>query len=178
MSTEEPSCSACWSNLHPIGRHDNPEEKINDEIRAEINASHRFQSFAAERSDNFVKWYVAMSSAFEIDLIDVFSRHIDGHDYMWAVSEIIDSAKEAIFILVSPLCKSPISWRIIYFIQGLVAHPGALPSSPTGLSSRMEVRQIIEAQGRAGGEDLRGSLQGGSSATSTSTPKSKGTLYL
>ena len=27
-------------------------------------------------------------------------RHIDGHDYMYAVSEILDSAKEAIFILV------------------------------------------------------------------------------
>jgi phosphatidylserine/phosphatidylglycerophosphate/cardiolipin synthase-like enzyme len=27
-------------------------------------------------------------------------RHIDGHDYMWAVSEMIDHAKEAIFIQV------------------------------------------------------------------------------
>lgn len=28
-------------------------------------------------------------------------RHIDGHDYMYALSEILESAREAIFILVS-----------------------------------------------------------------------------
>nr|GAT61270.1 phospholipase D [Mycena chlorophos] len=67
--------------LEPNRRHDDPEEKRRDEIRAEINASHRFDSFADERSQNAVKW------------------HIDGHDYMWAVSEFIDSAKECIFIL-------------------------------------------------------------------------------
>jgi phospholipase D1/2 len=38
------------------------------------------------------------------------NRHIDGHDYMWAVSEMLDSAKEVIFILV---CRPS-------FIQGLV----------------------------------------------------------
>jgi len=27
-------------------------------------------------------------------------RHVDGHDYMWAVSEMIDKADECIFILV------------------------------------------------------------------------------
>lgn len=27
-------------------------------------------------------------------------RHIDGHDYMYALSEMLDSAKECIFILV------------------------------------------------------------------------------
>jgi len=67
--------------LHPNRRHDSPEEKADDAKLAKINASHRFQSFAAERSDNFVKW------------------HIDGHDYMWALSEILDNAKETIFIL-------------------------------------------------------------------------------
>ncbi|KAF7332538.1 Phospholipase [Mycena kentingensis (nom. inval.)] len=62
-------------------RHDDPEEKARDEIRAQINASHRFESFADERSGgNTVKW------------------HIDGHDYMWALSEFLDSAKEVIFI--------------------------------------------------------------------------------
>ncbi|KAJ6632257.1 phospholipase D/nuclease [Mycena sp. CBHHK59/15] len=67
--------------LNPNRRHDDPDEKRQDEIRAEINASHRFDSFAAERgADNFVKW------------------HIDGHDYMWALSEMLDSAKEVIFI--------------------------------------------------------------------------------
>ena len=27
-------------------------------------------------------------------------RHVDGHDYMYALSEMLDSAKECIFILV------------------------------------------------------------------------------
>ncbi|KAF9810816.1 hypothetical protein IEO21_06796 [Rhodonia placenta] len=67
--------------LRPNRRHDTPEEKEADTIRAEINASHRFDSFAAERSQNFVKW------------------HIDGHDYMYALSEMLDKAREAIFIL-------------------------------------------------------------------------------
>ncbi|KAJ7740834.1 hypothetical protein B0H16DRAFT_1728848 [Mycena metata] len=52
--------------INPNRRHDDPEEKRQNEIRAEINAGHRFDSFAAERSENFVKW------------------HIDRHDYMWA----------------------------------------------------------------------------------------------
>ncbi|EIW74184.1 phospholipase D [Coniophora puteana RWD-64-598 SS2] len=67
--------------LDPNRRHDNPEEKANDEIRAEINASHRFNSFASQRSENAVKW------------------HVDGHDYMYALSEMLDSAKDCIFIL-------------------------------------------------------------------------------
>ncbi|KAF7314957.1 Phospholipase [Mycena indigotica] len=67
--------------LNPNRRHDEPEEKAMDQVRAEINASHRFESFADERGENTVKW------------------HIDGHDYMWAVSEMLDSAKECIFIL-------------------------------------------------------------------------------
>ena len=40
------------------GRHDTPEEKLNDEIRAKINASHRFESFAGQRQENAIKWYV------------------------------------------------------------------------------------------------------------------------
>ncbi|KAG2131140.1 hypothetical protein BD769DRAFT_1452087 [Suillus cothurnatus] len=67
--------------IDPNRRHDNPEEKLNDELRAQINASHRFDSFADQRIDNAIKW------------------HIDGHDYMYALSEILDGAKECIFIL-------------------------------------------------------------------------------
>jgi hypothetical protein len=36
--------------------------------------------------------------------IQTASRHIDGHDYMYALSEMLDSAKECIFILVRS-CK-------------------------------------------------------------------------
>ncbi|KAF9448692.1 phospholipase D/nuclease [Macrolepiota fuliginosa MF-IS2] len=66
---------------NPNRRHDEPEEQEQDRVRAEIRASHRFDSFAGQRSDNVVKW------------------HVDGHDYMWALSEMLDSAKEVIFIL-------------------------------------------------------------------------------
>ena len=36
-------------------------------------------------------------------MIDVLYRHVDGHDYFYALSEILDSAREVIFILVSGL---------------------------------------------------------------------------
>ncbi|KZW01475.1 phospholipase D/nuclease [Exidia glandulosa HHB12029] len=67
--------------INPNHRHDEAHEKEQDEIRAAINRSHRFESFAAERDLNAVKW------------------HIDGHDFFWALSELLDSAKECIFIL-------------------------------------------------------------------------------
>ena len=82
------------------GRHDDPEEKMKDRIRKEINDSHRFNSFADQRSDNFVKWYVTLLTV--VTKLIASLRHIDGHDYMWAVSEMLDSAKDAIFILVGP----------------------------------------------------------------------------
>lgn len=44
--------------LNPNRRHDDPEEKQADMVRAEINAGHRFHSFANERAENFVKWHV------------------------------------------------------------------------------------------------------------------------
>src|SRR6266567_984990 len=43
-----------------IGRHESPEEKLHDDIRAQINAGHRFQSFAGQRENNFVKWCVPL----------------------------------------------------------------------------------------------------------------------
>ncbi|KAJ7728766.1 hypothetical protein B0H16DRAFT_1734536 [Mycena metata] len=41
------------TTMPTLGRHDDPEEKRQDAIRAEINAGHRFESFAAETSENF-----------------------------------------------------------------------------------------------------------------------------
>ncbi|KAF8530716.1 phospholipase D [Gautieria morchelliformis] len=67
--------------LNPDRRHDDPVEKAQDRMRTAINNSHRFQSFAAQRPANFVKW------------------HIDGHDFFYAVSEMLDSAREVIMIL-------------------------------------------------------------------------------
>ncbi|KAJ7728754.1 hypothetical protein B0H16DRAFT_1777340 [Mycena metata] len=73
--------SAISCTKYPIpGCHDDPEGKRQDAIRAKINAGYPFDSFAAERSKNFV------------------NRHIDGHDYMWALSEPIHNAGEVIFI--------------------------------------------------------------------------------
>ncbi|KAG8908870.1 hypothetical protein FRC01_007238, partial [Tulasnella sp. 417] len=66
---------------NPNHRHDEPHEIEADQRRAAICDSHRFKSFAPEREANTVKWY------------------IDGADYFYAVSELIDSATECIFIL-------------------------------------------------------------------------------
>lgn len=63
---------------------------------------HRFQSFADEREGNFVKWYAFAPILWEpVAHCRSFHRHIDGHDYMWAVSELLENAKECIFILAS-----------------------------------------------------------------------------
>ncbi|KAG8850840.1 hypothetical protein FRB96_009577 [Tulasnella sp. 330] len=67
--------------LNPNHRHDDPDEKAVDQIRENLAASHRFRSFAPVRPKNVAKWF------------------IDGHDYFYAVSELIDSAQENIFIL-------------------------------------------------------------------------------
>lgn len=56
-------------------------EKITDDKRTRIAESHRFNSFAPERSDNEIKWYV------------------DGLTYYWAVATALDRAKETIYIL-------------------------------------------------------------------------------
>ncbi|KAJ7040543.1 hypothetical protein C8F04DRAFT_238484 [Mycena alexandri] len=48
--------------VNPNRRHDDPEEKRQDAMRAEINAGHRFDSFAAERSEIFVKCQIRMHS--------------------------------------------------------------------------------------------------------------------
>lgn len=42
-------------------------------------------------------------------------RHIDGHDYFWALSEMLDNAREAIFIQVSLRVLSCLSstWRAL-----------------------------------------------------------------
>uniref|UniRef100_D8Q6U4 Phospholipase n=1 Tax=Schizophyllum commune (strain H4-8 / FGSC 9210) TaxID=578458 RepID=D8Q6U4_SCHCM len=76
-------CHTCVAPQLRIGtgRHDDPEEIEHDKIRQEIRESHRFESFAGERFNNFVKW------------------HIDGHDYMYALSEMLENAKEVIYIL-------------------------------------------------------------------------------
>ncbi|PFH53623.1 hypothetical protein AMATHDRAFT_137275 [Amanita thiersii Skay4041] len=78
---DEPSHFPAGIHFLRLGRHDDPEEIEQDAVRQRINEAHRFQSFAGERSDNFVKW------------------HVDGHDYMWALSEMLEGAKEAIFIM-------------------------------------------------------------------------------
>ena len=65
---------------NPNHRHDEAHEVATDEKRTKIQDSHRFRSFAPERPDNLVKWYV------------------DGRDYFWAVSVALEQAKETIYI--------------------------------------------------------------------------------
>ncbi|KAF9652544.1 phospholipase D [Thelephora ganbajun] len=67
--------------VNPDRRHNGEREKEDDRVREEIKASHRFRSFANERAENAVKW------------------HVDGHDYLWALSEVLDNAREVIFIM-------------------------------------------------------------------------------
>lgn len=66
--------------VNPNHRHDEEHEKATDQKRSNIAEGHRFQSFAPERDNNLVKWYV------------------DGRDYFWAVSEALENAKETIYI--------------------------------------------------------------------------------
>lgn len=66
--------------FHSNSRHDEPHEQAHDKLLEQIRAGHRFDSFAKVREENHVKWYV------------------DGHDTFYAVSELLESAKHAIFI--------------------------------------------------------------------------------
>lgn len=71
---------AVETTYNPNHRHDEKHEQEVDRIRQEICDSHRFRSFANVRSNNAAKWYS------------------DGHDYFWALSEIIENAKECIYV--------------------------------------------------------------------------------
>ena len=55
-----------------------------------------------------------------LDVTD--NRHVDGHDYMYALSEILDSAREAIFILVSLSNRVETVSLMSHLIIGLVAY--------------------------------------------------------
>ncbi|KAL7424937.1 hypothetical protein Q5752_000624 [Cryptotrichosporon argae] len=72
---------AVTTTLNPNHRHDEKWEQEIDAQMTRIRDAHRFRSFAPEREGNLVKW------------------HVDGHDYFWALSEVIDGAKESIMIL-------------------------------------------------------------------------------
>ncbi|BEI91124.1 uncharacterized protein CcaverHIS019_0311940 [Cutaneotrichosporon cavernicola] len=72
------SIATTWNPNH---RHDEEHEKVRDAEIEKIRDGHRFRSFAPERENNLVKW------------------HIDGHDYFWAMSEMIDKATHTIMIL-------------------------------------------------------------------------------
>lgn len=85
--------------INPNHRHDEEHEKITDAKRSQIAESHRFQSFAPEREDNNIKWYV------------------DGRDYFWAVSVALDRAKETIYIADWWLSPELFLRRPAYFNQ-------------------------------------------------------------
>ncbi|GAA5896328.1 uncharacterized protein JCM6883_006870 [Sporobolomyces salmoneus] len=67
--------------INPNHRHDEEHEKEVDAQLAAIRSGHRFESFAGPREGNEVKWYIS------------------GHDYFYALSELLENAKETIWIL-------------------------------------------------------------------------------
>ena len=70
----------CTDAYNPNSRHDEEHEQEADRKRAALCDSHRYSSFADVQDGNDVKWFV------------------NGHDYFWALSEILDRARESIFI--------------------------------------------------------------------------------
>ena len=81
------------------------------EVPPVVGASqNRFQSFAAPREGNDVKWYV------------------DGCGYMWAVSVALERARESIWILDCGFLSSTLGHREADFWLR-VAVPRAIPSS-------------------------------------------------
>lgn len=100
------------TTLNPNHRHDEKWEKELDKIREEICESHRFRSFANVRSGNAVKWYS------------------DGHDYFWALSEMLDNAKECIFV------SAPLALRLECEIASNLISSSSSNRSWTGGSLR------------------------------------------
>ena len=69
--------------------------------------------------------FLVEHSALRCFPLDAHNRHVDGHDYFYAVSEILESAREAIFILVRSIVIAAFrasSLMPSYLIIGLVAH--------------------------------------------------------
>ncbi|EJT48644.1 hypothetical protein A1Q1_02371 [Trichosporon asahii var. asahii CBS 2479] len=100
--------TAVATTWNPNHRHDEEWEKEIDRKIEDIRNGHRFRSFAPEREGNMVKW------------------QIDGHDYFWALSEMIDRAESTIMILDwwlspelqlrRPAAKYP-EWRLDRLLQ-------------------------------------------------------------
>ncbi|KAG9029137.1 hypothetical protein FRB95_005641 [Tulasnella sp. JGI-2019a] len=68
-------------SVERVDDHDDPTNIKRNDLRTQICNSHRFGSFAQQRYNNTAKWF------------------LDGHDYFYAVSEIIAAAQRSIFIL-------------------------------------------------------------------------------
>jgi hypothetical protein len=67
--------------INPQHRHDEAHEHARDAKLEAIRDAHRFRSFAPIRGGNIVKFAV------------------DGYDYFWQLSEIIEGARESVFIM-------------------------------------------------------------------------------
>jgi phospholipase D1/2 len=78
------------TTFNPNHRHDEAHEQEQDRMRQEICESHRYKSFANIRPNNSVKWYS------------------DGHDYFWALSEMLENAKEVIYVSSAELTLTDI----------------------------------------------------------------------
>lgn len=104
------------------GRHDNPEEKLDDEIREQINDSHRFRSFADQRLDNAIKWYVF-----------VHTTNSDAYIYLSGTLTVTTTCMRCLRCLTVQKSVSsywyvssrllPLLARDSCVVTGLVAHP-------------------------------------------------------
>ncbi len=74
-------------------------------------------------------------------------RHVDGHDYMWAVSELLEKAQEAIFIMVrSSLPLLSVNVRMVVPLsassRSMTRHP--TPIKPSELSASTLSHSALE----------------------------------
>ena len=129
------------------GRHDDPAEIAQDEVRQQIREGHRFLSFAGERSGVNVKWWIYLLCTVTTNLRP-YERHVDAHDYMWAVSEMIDSAKEFIFILVITPYSANHLLAELDLTSGLVAYSRTVSPSTSRILPWMASRSSSSEKGR------------------------------
>lgn len=101
--------TAVATSWNPNHRHDEEHERERDAKIEAIRDQHPFRSFAPPRDGNLVKF------------------HVDGHDYFWALSQLLEEAQETIFILdwwLSPelQLRRPgavhgLQWRLDHVLQ-------------------------------------------------------------
>lgn len=76
------------------------------------------------------------------------SRHIDGHDYMYAVSEMLESAKQAIFILVC--INPPFNSRTDVYLQDWWLTPELYLRRPPAYNPEWRLDRVLKRKAQQG----------------------------